>query len=165
MVISPTSVTSPSASVSTWPSVTPIAMKISENSLICATVSPARKPVRAVAQRHHDREHDQRIADQHEQRQHAPPRARARRCWPRSRLVPSAMKKNSSRKSRSGAEARGDRIAERRRGQRDAGEQPAELLAEAERLAGAAKAAASAMAKPISSSGDLASRSVSGSAR
>jgi hypothetical protein len=47
MVISPTSVTSPSASVSTWPSVTPIAMKMSENSLIWATVSPARKPVRA----------------------------------------------------------------------------------------------------------------------
>jgi hypothetical protein len=46
MVTRPTMVTRPSASSVTCPIETPMATKINENSLICATVSPARKPVR-----------------------------------------------------------------------------------------------------------------------
>ena len=46
IVTSPTSVVSPSASTPTWPRVMPMATNTIENSLICATVSPARKPVR-----------------------------------------------------------------------------------------------------------------------
>jgi len=46
IVTSPTSVVSPSACTLTCPSVMPMATKTIENSLICATVRPARKPVR-----------------------------------------------------------------------------------------------------------------------
>ena len=46
MVTSPTSVVSDSAGSPTCPSVMPMATKTMENSLICATVSPAMKPVR-----------------------------------------------------------------------------------------------------------------------
>ena len=46
MVTSPTSVVRPSASTPMWPRVIPIATNTMENSLICATVRPAMKPVR-----------------------------------------------------------------------------------------------------------------------
>jgi hypothetical protein len=46
IVTRPTSVVRLSACTPTWPSVMPIATKTIENSLICATVSPAMKPVR-----------------------------------------------------------------------------------------------------------------------
>ena len=45
MVIRPTSVVSPSALSPTCPRLMPMATKTMENSEICATVSPARKPV------------------------------------------------------------------------------------------------------------------------
>jgi hypothetical protein len=101
----------------------------------------------AVAHRPHDGEHDQRVADQHEQREHD---RRRRSCAPssdRSSVAPSAMKKNSSRKSRSGASRADDRLAVGRGGERDARQQAAELLAEPDRFADRAKIAACAIAK------------------
>jgi hypothetical protein len=93
----------------------------------------------------HDREHDQRVADQYEQRQHdgrSDLRAERGEIEP----APSEMKKNSSRKSRR-RQPRPDGVAELGRRERNPGQKAAQFLAEADGIAAAARPAAHPTAK------------------
>jgi cytochrome c553 len=75
-------------------------------------------------------------------------------CSPRAEVEPRAERDEEEQQQEvaQAGEPRRDRLAERRRGERDAGEQPAELLAEPDMVAIAASSAAQPMAKPASSS-------------
>jgi hypothetical protein len=116
-----------------------MAMKISENSEICATVRPARKPG-ALAEAHiaHDGEHDERIADKHEEGED---HGRADMGAEFAEIERHAQRDEEEEKQEvaQGGEPGGDRLAVARRGERDAGEQPAQLLAEAREFADGGK--------------------------
>ena len=140
-----------------------MAMKIRENSLIWRHRQAGEKArALAVAHRAHDRHDDQRIADQHEQRQHHRRRDVAAQERRGRGVAPSAMKKNSNRKSRRRVSRAA--IASRNgvEAERHAREQASHFLTEAEASPSAASIAAQRDGEDTRSSGERASRTVGG---